>query len=48
MLSADTELDVRSGSSSEFGAHLDQLSYADLIQLSERIGLEYLLLIVVV
>ena len=46
MLAADTKLDVRAGGLTELASHLNELAYADLVELCERIVLVDLLIIV--
>ena len=47
MLTADTQLDVRSGLPSLLNRHLDQLAYTALVQSCKRIGLVDFLLVII-
>ena len=46
VLAADTKLDVRAGGLTELASHLNELAYANLVELCERIVLVDLLIIV--
>ena len=46
VLAADTKLDVRAGGLTELASHLNELAYANLVELCERIVLVDLLVVV--